>query len=614
MRRYVSLFLLLATAIFCSAQPGKHDEQQKATAAFRAGLVAQQNGNLEKAREQFARCVQLAPSIAESHEALGVVLIEMNLNLSGLDELEKAYSLKPKDAGIHLNLATAYLNVGNSASAIKYFQLSEQELAANQSALNANFYENYAKAFERERKIDSALTKMLIAASLEPDRSSLQDELGALLAQAGHNEDARDHFLSALRLDANNLSAMLHLGAIYLTLNQPAKAVEILEQALALKPNFAPALFEEGQACVNLQQDAKAESLFKSAIDLDPNIPDLKNQYAMVLQREGRNKDAIPFFEEALTADPANVSILANLGLALTQVGKAKEAIPYILKALASEPRYLDALEDLGVAQVQQSEFDAAIDTYKRAVEVAPLDSQVHYDLGLVYKFKDRTDDAITELKRAAELDPQLPDPPYTLGILYMQIGQLDDAAKQYQKAVELRPDNGDVWAVYGSVLKQLSRFEDAIPVLKKALDLLPAQPGPRLTLAGVYAQQAMKLYDSLQDVKDPALLEQDRQHIAALRAEAASLRKTAADLTRAATNRQKSNFALNAGNQLLQRNAISDAVARYEEAIAADATNPDAHSQLAIAYERQGRTKEAADERATADQLRTAQKPESPK
>jgi protein O-GlcNAc transferase len=51
-------------------------------------------------------------------------------------------------------------------------------------------------------------------------------------------------------------------------------------------------------------------------------------------------------------------------------------------------------------------------------------------------------------------------------------------------------------------------------------------------------------------------------------------------------------------------RGQIADAIARYEESIAADPTFAAPHIQLAIAYERQGRTQDAATEHAKAKAL----------
>ena len=54
-------------------------------------------------------------------------------------------------------------------------------------------------------------------------------------------------------------------------------------------------------------------------------------------------------------------------------------------------------------------------------------------------------------------------------------------------------------------------------------------------------------------------------------------------------------------------RGQIADAIARYQESVAADPTFAEAHNQLAIAYERQGRADEAAAERAKAADLNKA-------
>jgi Flp pilus assembly protein TadD len=173
-----------------------------------------------------------------------------------------------------------------------------------------------------------------------------------------------------------------------------------------------------------------------------------------------------------------------------------------------------------------------------------------------------------------------------------------------------LRPDNGNAWAILGSTLKQDSKLDDARQALEKAVPLLPGQPGPLVTLAGVLAEEAADLTtqaDSAEAGGDTAKAVQIRAQIKDLRAQAAEDRRKGAELSRAAVNRQRASFALNAGNQLLLRGQIADAVSRYQESIAADATFADPHAQLAIAYDRQGRAQDAAAERAKAAELTAA-------
>jgi Flp pilus assembly protein TadD len=191
-----------------------------------------------------------------------------------------------------------------------------------------------------------------------------------------------------------------------------------------------------------------------------------------------------------------------------------------------------------------------------------------------------------------------------------MQTGKLDEAIIELKKAVTLRPENGDAWAILGSTLKQDSRLDEAREALEKAIPLLPGQPGPLVTLAGVLAELAgadTEAADAAEAAGDSEKANQLRAQVKDLRARAAEYRRQGADLARGAVNRQKANFAMNAGNQLLLKGQIAEAVARYQEAIAADPTFADPHNQLAIAYDRQGRAADAAAERAKATSLAPA-------
>jgi tetratricopeptide (TPR) repeat protein len=130
------------------------------------------------------------------------------------------------------------------------------------------------------------------------------------------------------------------------------------------------------------------------------------------------------------------------------------------------------------------------------------------------------------------------------------------------------------------------------------------------VTLAGALSEQAANLSaeaDAADTAGDPQKAGQMRTQMKELRSRAADYRRQGAELSRAAVNRQRANFALNAGNQLLLRGQIADAVSRYQESIAADPTFADPHSQLAIAYDRQGRIQDAAAERAKAAELTTS-------
>jgi len=127
------------------------------------------------------------------------------------------------------------------------------------------------------------------------------------------------------------------------------------------------------------------------------------------------------------------------------------------------------------------------------------------------------------------------------------------------------------------------------------------------VTLAGVLADEAAGYStqaDAADAAGDTAKAEQLRAQAKELRVKAVEYRKHSAELSRAAVNRQRATFALNAGNQLLLKGQIADAISRYQESIAADPTFAGPHAHLAVAYDRQGRIQDAAAERARATEL----------
>jgi len=594
-----------------SPSPQEPDALKQADAAFHEGYAALQAGKLEQARAKFAQAARLAPQIPEGHEALGEVLIELGKPAEAVPELEAALHLKPGDQGIESNLAFAFAKSGDAGNAVAQFSAAYQ--ASQQQGgqpVDANFCQAYARALAATGKPDEAIRMFQAALERGAASASVFDAIGSLYAQSGNWTQAQPQFEHALSIDGSYLPARIHLGIVQRQQNELDAALASLLTAVTADPGNALALSEYGRTLEAAGKDEAATPYLEQATKLNPDLPGAQNELAMVLQRQGREQEAIPWFQQAIQRDPHSASTLTNLGLALTLIGKAKEGLVHFQQAMAAAPPDATLYKDQGVAHVQLSAFDEAIADFQAALALDPNDPQLHYDLGMAYKLKDRVNDAIAELTRAGQMDPTLQDPPYTLGILYMQTGKLDEAVVELKKAVALRPDNGDAWAILGSTLKQDSRLDEARDALEKAIPLLPGQPGPLVTLAAVLAEQAGADADAAAAAEaagDQQKAGQLRAQGKELRAQVTELRRQGADLARGAVSRQKANFAMNAGNQLLLKGQIADAVARYQEAIAADPTDAEPHTQLAIAYDRQGRAEDAAAERAKAANLAPA-------
>jgi tetratricopeptide (TPR) repeat protein len=567
-----------------------------ARAAMSAGVTAANSGDLTEARRQFSRAVTLAPKVSAGHAALGATLLSLGQVADAARELERARQLAPANgseaASIDLNLADAYVALGNYPAAIRLFH--EALTAAAPPAPTPQDSIAYSTALAATGDLSTAeatlRTALAAAQAVGQDSAELNDALGTILAQRGNLEPALPYFRQAVTLNPALTQAQYHLGAALLALNQPSEAIAPLQLAVAANSKSFDAQLQLGRALSVIHDDANALAALHRAAELKtPAInPDALYALAIALQASGDVTASLPIFAAAAaTAKPgteaAGSAALTNYALARVQTGDAKGALPLYARALGMGPDSATLREDYGVAYLQQSDLDHALEQFRAGLALDPANAHLHYDLALALKLKDDLAAAIPEFERAAELDPSLPDPAYTLGIIYMQQGRFPDAVKQLTRATTLQPNNGDAWALLGSVLKDAGDSANATAALKRAITLQPDQPSLHIQLATLEAQAGDK-------------------------EAAAADRKIAADLSRAATSRQRASFALKSGRALLSDGKLDEAILQLTTATQAEPTLAEPHRLLSEAYARQGKSADAALERNKAAALEATQ------
>ncbi|MFN2977112.1 tetratricopeptide repeat protein [Terriglobus aquaticus] len=586
--RRLSLLVLTASCAAGSAQTGV----DAAGKAFREGVAATQAHQLTLAEQKFRAVVRLAPGIAAGHSALGAVLVQEGRSGDALPELRRALQMDPNDGAAQLNLGTASAAVlgtsaGTSAQVEEGITALQAWRTQHGTALPPDSSIALAQLYMAKQQPADAAQTLEAALAAAPSDPTLQDAEGILLAQQKHFAEAEPHFRAALAAapaGSDTLAAiLLHLGADLVDEGRATDALSLLQQAASLRPNNTAIQIQLGSAQFQAGDEAGALATLRHALEQDPRNSQAAYQLALTLESLGRNQEAVPLFAQALTARPDDPDILTNYGLALVQTGKAREALPLYTRAVKLAPNDATLHQDLGVAYLQQSDLDNAIAEFARSSALDPNSAQIAYDLGLAYKLKDHFAESIAAFEKARSLDPQLADAPYSLGVLYMQQGDFSKAASALQQAVALRPDNGEMWGMLGSVLKQDGKPKEAAEALRRAVALDPGQPGNHVNLASVLIELG------------------DREG-------AAAERKQAAELSRAATAKQKERFALDSGNVLLQRGQFAEASTQFRNAIAADPTDAAPHLALADALDHLGAKAEADVERARGKALQSKQ------
>jgi protein O-GlcNAc transferase len=553
---------------------------KQADAAYRAGSAAFSKNDYETARVDFEKVIRLVPAGEQGYRALGLTLLRMGKAEESVPALEKALSLKPSDSDAQLGLAIAYDRLHQPAKAVILLKKLDAAARAQKHALPADIEAMYARALAATHQVPAAILRMKQAVAADPRNAGSLDDLGSLYAMQKDWPNAEESFHAALAVNPSLASAHLHL-AMALQAQQRSGAAEELKLAYQLDPENPTINLELGRLLAANGDDQPAIQLLQHAYALLPQSADAAYQLGLALQRSNRMSEAIPLFQNAAAADPDNPDILANLGMALCQQQKATQAVPLLQKAVLLAPDRPIAHQNLAAAYIQLSQFDDAVSELRTALKLSPDSPQLHYNLGLALKMQDNIAAAIPELQTAERLDPAMSEPPYVLGILHMQAGQYADAAREFSTSLRLQPENGDGWATLGSVYNHLDQLDQATTALDQAIQRLPQQPDPHLTLAAVLAKQ-----------NKPE--------------EAKAERAKAAELMRANMNRQRAEVAAHSGTSLLQNGKVAEAIVEFQNAIGFDPSYPEAHLGLADAFDRQGKTSDAAAERQKAASLHT--------
>lgn len=572
-----SFALAISALLNCVGQEPS-SSLKAADADYREGVAALNQNDLRTAQAKFEAVTRLAPSAEQGHAALGAVLMREGQWAAGTHELERALALKPEDASAQLNLAMVYAETGAAAKALPLFSKLEVAAKTAHQPLSSSVLVAYAGCLAASGRLPSATAKLKEAVADDAGSAELHDQLGSLYAQATNWPNAEREFSEAIRLNDAFALAHLHLGFVYQAEQKPDASSEWM-RAYSLAPDNPSVVTVAGKALADAGQLEQAAPILERGLKLDPKSMATAYQLAVVLQQVNRVPEAIALFRRVVEAEPRNIGALTNLGMALSQAHEAKNAVPYLQRATALVPKDATAHQDLAAAYLQINQVDDAIAELKTAIALTPDAPQLHYDLGAAYKLQDDAADAIPELEKAEKLNPAGYEPPYVLGLLYMQVARYAEAAQQLDASLKLNPENGDAWATLGSVENKLEHLSEAVHALREAIRLLPDQADSHLILASVLVKQ-----------NQPA--------------EAASERKIAATLMRDHMNFQRAEVATNSGKSLLSSGKVDEAVAEFRNAISFDPKYAEAHSSLADALDKLGKTSEAAAERETAKSL----------
>ena len=281
-----------------------------------------------------------------------------------------------------------------------------------------------------------------------PQAKQFVDE-GLAAFDRGDTTAARDAFLKALRLNANEVTAHTYLGII-------------ADSAGDLK---------------------EAERHFAAAVKAEPTRASARNNYGAILMRTGRPALAAAEFERSLKLDQDQPNALVNLAQIRFAGGTPDDlraSAELFRRAFAIKPD-IEIARALTVISLRLKDNAAASTYYEnyRAAAGQQSGTQAHTpaaraELGAALFEAGLLKEAETELTAAVSLNNADTDSVVRLARVYLARNDLPAAGRTLEASVARGNDPGPVYALLAEVYEQSGHIENAIPAMRLAIQRDP--------------------------------------------------------------------------------------------------------------------------------------------
>lgn len=305
-------------------------------ALYTQGLNHHRQGQLAEAESQYRQVLTANPHHSDSMHMMGVIALQVGKLGLAVQLLGEAARLKPNDAVIASNLASA---------------------------------------FRRAGRPHDALASARRAIELAPGFNDAQQNLVNILEDMNRYSEAAEMIENFIAAYGENAELYLRLANFYIKSNQPIKAVDVLYDMLGMDPLSTAAYTNLGVAFRRLDRLDDAMVAYRTGLALAPHDNGLLNNYGIILKDSDQTEEAVDCFRRALETQPNAGNTWLNLSLAQNELMNTDEAIRAARRAVATEPDLPPAHTALSMSLLMRGEFTEGFAEYEWRSRMADFPS-----------------------------------------------------------------------------------------------------------------------------------------------------------------------------------------------------------------------------------------------
>jgi tetratricopeptide (TPR) repeat protein len=374
-------------------------------AHFNLGRAHEARGELEQARQEFQRAVELRPDYLLARLATAELLLRRR-------EWDGA------------------------------LRSARQVLAVDRTSLNAHLVAS--AALMGEKRFTDARTELDQLVKVYPNSSDVHYQLGLVNLADKNYKEAENSFRKSYELNPGTTRPLMGIVETYVSQNKIDQAMNTLEVESAKAPKRVELRVAFATAAVMSHRFDTAVSQYQAALGLlgSDNVAksDIYLRLGETYRLKGDYANSVASLEQGRKLAPDNPVILSTLALAFESAGRKADARQTYEAALKIQPNNGIALNNLAFLIADNGgDLDQALTLAQRAKQMMPGVAEVSDTLGMIYLRKNLSDNAIDIFKELVTRDPRATFR-YHLGMAFSQKGDKPRARQELQQALKENP------------------------------------------------------------------------------------------------------------------------------------------------------------------------------
>ena len=440
---------------------------------------------LRLAIEEYQNIARLAPDDTESLLTLAR-LHRMNNDPASAEEILKRVLAQEPDSEVALaSLAAIYTDRGEYQKATELLQ-GAVEGASSGSVLAALAY-----SYEQNGELEQAIETYRRALKLEKDNLEFHRRLAETLLRTERYDEALVEYQVVVEADPEDADAWLRLSQIYREQNRFEEARRALEKAKAAAPDNLEVGFNEAVLY-------EAEGNFDGAVAvLSAMITRMtrasgeytvqeKRSRSIVLERLGTTYRRMENFDQAVKAFEQMLPLeedsaqrgYAQMAETYRQARQYDKGIAALRQALERFPEDRDLTLQLALLLSESGDLKQGAELARGLLSGTEEDRPVYLALAQVYERHKQWPDAEAALEEAEKLSTSEDELEYVYflrGAVYERQKQYERAEEQFRRVLELNPDSAVTLNYLGYMFAdQNMKLEESVELLKRAVELEP--------------------------------------------------------------------------------------------------------------------------------------------